>query len=1336
MENGASFALGKVDQAFSFDGVDDYVWAPGTGIDDLQTLTIEAWVKLNSLPDRIQRFVTLAPPGLERAVLRYGLFGTTEPGQLHFYMRIGDESTDFTHLAVDGVLQSGVWHHVAGTYDGNYMRLYLDGVEVGSIEISGPVATGTHHGVRLSSPDEPLDGLLDEVSIYNRALSASEILAIYEAGPSGKCSIDRLISNWRLHPVTLDGEISSSTEWSDTVPCQIALDRVWGWPDRQVEPSSKVLTARFKNDDTWLYLLYQIPWPIVDDFSVDPQDSASISLFWGSYVPPWDYSDASRLSFGGTTYDVYGWDDTHWYSDTEASPPGQNDVEGAASHDGTYYWFEFKKRLDSGDGRDWSFSPGELMGSPYAPAETPHLIVSVWDNSIISNYEQYVSLQLSPAPDYGETVTLRLEREDWNGGTRFWLTGSVYPFDGEHQTATLQIVGPHGDVTFEDIALDQAGSYRHESHFQEDRGYYPRGSLADSGLYRVSVFYGRARSEAMLPVLPPTGSAIIVAGYGPVRRNPWTGVRENSQPAVNELADWAYMVMLGRLKSHDSIYLLHPDSPYADALPTVVNLQYAIEDWALERFDTSEEWGLAYTPLTIYIVSGFGEVGYFDINEDEIVSVFLLADWLSTLRDSVVQRQMEAGVAPWIVDNQPMVPINIILEFPSSAVFAGKFSPVNLAGRLTAIVCSSDTDPNDASNILPPIASFSWKFFDEILNGMDMWRAWIEARMFILDYYGNQIPRVEADGDGHPGLSDELELHGRYLEFLGYPNYPPRFTTAHVSPWPPRVGEPAVMEANLELDFGERGEVYVTVFPPEGVAEPTFTLQLAETGSRWPFSGTLQWDFEDPGEWELLYVGKDSEGLPAYPSSRHFDQCDVRIVSQEFLDLPDMVNPGETYQITLRKVLRSNWPVVVDVASSLLAPPDCYGSFSLGSEFPGAGYSSLRTALILDIGTGPIELYGWTGIERGETYGDPLTGLSTIDTEITRMHTWVDPLLDQGSVTVTRVEKGDQPSLGKIVAQGTGADFPATSFFQVFLKIDTPSGTLHNEEPLRLQTVINDIPPEGSSYTSQNVVPLFDEQGNPAGVQLLRVELKVEKTFRVELPADTDVVIDETAYIHFSQAGLHDFTFENRIERLSSVRVERAGDTDYTNNRLDTTHTFECTAQALLGTTVTSLSAILKGLSTGIILPGGSDLEDILESLNEAIDLLSASQDCLQPDDPLRLIPERGHDFFDYHEDAIDAIFDAIGDGLINPEVLDQLQDLVVKGILGSDEIVAQTSIDDAIAAGADADDVEDACKELAKAQDQVSQGIQAGIAEGEFFGDAAASFGDAWIEAQKAIET
>lgn len=174
----ATFAAAKVLQGFSFDGAGDDFFAAGTAVNDLQQLTIDAWVKHNSLPpSRIERYVTL---GGEKAVLRYDGFGGS--AELHFYMRINGE---LQHIRADNVLQVGVFHHVAGSYDGAVMRLYLDGVEVGSLPITGTVDPGLN--VEFSSSTETLDGLLDEVQIFGRALTGSEIRAIFEADAAGLC---------------------------------------------------------------------------------------------------------------------------------------------------------------------------------------------------------------------------------------------------------------------------------------------------------------------------------------------------------------------------------------------------------------------------------------------------------------------------------------------------------------------------------------------------------------------------------------------------------------------------------------------------------------------------------------------------------------------------------------------------------------------------------------------------------------------------------------------------------------------------------------------------------------------------------------------------------------------------------------------------------------------------------------------------------------------------------------------------------------------------------------------------------------------------------------------
>src|SRR5205823_5106384 len=84
----------------------------------------------------------------------------------------------------------GSFHFVAGTYDGTMMRLSLDGIEVASRPVTGSIDHAGSADIFIGR-----DGVfprnskaaIDEVELFNRALSQTEIAAIYHAGSAGKC---------------------------------------------------------------------------------------------------------------------------------------------------------------------------------------------------------------------------------------------------------------------------------------------------------------------------------------------------------------------------------------------------------------------------------------------------------------------------------------------------------------------------------------------------------------------------------------------------------------------------------------------------------------------------------------------------------------------------------------------------------------------------------------------------------------------------------------------------------------------------------------------------------------------------------------------------------------------------------------------------------------------------------------------------------------------------------------------------------------------------------------------------------------------------------------------
>jgi hypothetical protein len=193
--NDVGFAPGEAGQAFSFDGVNSYVSIPDSPLlDSLTTsITVEAWIKVNQLTVNSD-WVGIVTKGNSS----WRLQATSEANTVTFSVNGASPNQDLTG---GQNVNDGQWHYVAGVYDGANMSLYVDGTldvsqpATGSIaQTSDPlcIAANAQAYVLSCSCIEPgyfFNGLIDEVSIYNRALAAQEIQAIYNAGISGKCPL-------------------------------------------------------------------------------------------------------------------------------------------------------------------------------------------------------------------------------------------------------------------------------------------------------------------------------------------------------------------------------------------------------------------------------------------------------------------------------------------------------------------------------------------------------------------------------------------------------------------------------------------------------------------------------------------------------------------------------------------------------------------------------------------------------------------------------------------------------------------------------------------------------------------------------------------------------------------------------------------------------------------------------------------------------------------------------------------------------------------------------------------------------------------------------------------
>lgn len=193
LQNGTAFAGGMVSQAFSFDGADDYIRINNfSALDGLSNATFEFWINLHSYPADPQ-----CNSGSCVSVLfsqNDFVFALTVHSSLAIEVSRGNGSNwggDFT--LSDGTLTGlNQWNHVAVVVEGTTDKVYINGV-LSSSKTQSENALANFGGLILGAAYSGtylfLDGELDEVSIYNRALSAAEIQAIFNASSAGKCKI-------------------------------------------------------------------------------------------------------------------------------------------------------------------------------------------------------------------------------------------------------------------------------------------------------------------------------------------------------------------------------------------------------------------------------------------------------------------------------------------------------------------------------------------------------------------------------------------------------------------------------------------------------------------------------------------------------------------------------------------------------------------------------------------------------------------------------------------------------------------------------------------------------------------------------------------------------------------------------------------------------------------------------------------------------------------------------------------------------------------------------------------------------------------------------------------
>ncbi|MDO8594906.1 MAG: LamG domain-containing protein [bacterium] len=205
LTGGPTWVTGRYGQAVSFDGTDDYVSITDNSLASGSSITPSLWFNQTS-SKTVGLFASAAAsdaPG-EFTML------VNSNGTVSFIAWISGGG-DRPHLnAASAAVSYGAWHHAVGVYDvsAGYAYIYIDGVLSGSTNTT--LNSTTWNGPAIGSGGVGgsttyfMNGKMDDVRIYNRALTAAQVAALYGSGSAIRKGVsgNSLVGHWTFDEAT------------------------------------------------------------------------------------------------------------------------------------------------------------------------------------------------------------------------------------------------------------------------------------------------------------------------------------------------------------------------------------------------------------------------------------------------------------------------------------------------------------------------------------------------------------------------------------------------------------------------------------------------------------------------------------------------------------------------------------------------------------------------------------------------------------------------------------------------------------------------------------------------------------------------------------------------------------------------------------------------------------------------------------------------------------------------------------------------------------------------------------------------------------------------------
>ncbi|MCK4883863.1 MAG: DUF2341 domain-containing protein, partial [Candidatus Diapherotrites archaeon] len=207
--NGPVWTTGKFGNGLQFDGVNDFIELTNSSSVSFPAMTLSAWVNFedNTLQERII-------VGKHLSGNNSGYFLEAWNNKLGFWVS-GNPTRIITTEDFNGA-----WHYVTGVYDNGSMKLYVDSVLKVSGSTSGIINNTQNVSIGRINNSGFWDGVIDEVKIYNRALSETEIQDQFNATKGNLDYSDlRFTANKSFYklPLTINGHTENLTDYQTFV---------------------------------------------------------------------------------------------------------------------------------------------------------------------------------------------------------------------------------------------------------------------------------------------------------------------------------------------------------------------------------------------------------------------------------------------------------------------------------------------------------------------------------------------------------------------------------------------------------------------------------------------------------------------------------------------------------------------------------------------------------------------------------------------------------------------------------------------------------------------------------------------------------------------------------------------------------------------------------------------------------------------------------------------------------------------------------------------------------------------------------------------------------------